>query len=128
MSKPFFFQKMEIAIYSISEKEVIHILKILNIIGGMTRDTLYSFVGSGYLNCNSVTLRVRSDDYPHLIAAIDITRVVFDTLVDLQTWQEAVEKFPKFIKYPLKTTPEELRLFWMVCLLWLSLVCLLARF
>ena len=69
----------------ISEKEIIHILKCMYLIGAMSRDVLFSFIGTGSISAHGVTLRYSTFDFDHLLATVDVTRQLFDNFEGLKS-------------------------------------------
>ena len=69
----------------ITEKEIIHVLKCMFMAGALTSDKLYSFVGEGSLECEAITLSCSQDDFWFVVATIQTTEALFDSLEGLET-------------------------------------------
>ena len=69
----------------IPERELIHVLRCMFLAGALTGEELHSFTGSGYLDCEAMTLSCSEEDFLFVILTIQGTETLFNTLKGLET-------------------------------------------
>ena len=69
----------------ISEREVIHVLRCMFMAGAISVEDLYSYIGEGTLNCEAISLSCSEEDFWFVVATIQATEALFETLEGLET-------------------------------------------
>ena len=70
---------------NVNEREIIHILRCMYIMGSFTGTQLLSFIGTGSLDCEALTITCRQEDFSLIILMIGEARTLFKTLEGLPT-------------------------------------------
>ena len=69
----------------ITEKELIHVLRCMYLAGALTGEELHSFIGSGPLDCEALTLTCSGEDFWYVVATVQAMEMLFDSLEGLET-------------------------------------------
>ena len=69
----------------VDEREIIHILRCMCIMGSFSEAQLLSFIGTGSLDCETLTITCRQEDFPLITLMIGEARTLFNTLEGLPT-------------------------------------------
>ena len=68
---------------NLNEREIIHILRCMCIMGSFSEAQLLSFIGMGSLGCETLTITCRQEDFPLITLMIGEARTLFKTLEGL---------------------------------------------
>ena len=70
---------------SIAERELIHVLRCMFLMGAISDKELRSCTGSGYLDCEGMSLSCSEEDFMIVVLIIQGTQTLFNTLEGLET-------------------------------------------
>ena len=70
---------------TITEREIIHVLRCMFMAGAMTAEDLHSYIGGGTLDCEMISLSCSEEDFWLVVAIIQVTEALFASLEGLET-------------------------------------------
>ena len=69
----------------LAERELIHVLRCMCLMEAISEAELMSFIGTGFLDCDALSLTCSQEDFLVVALMIEGTQTMFETLEGLQT-------------------------------------------